>query len=226
MDEKVVIERAINLKRVGRYDEAISLYHSVIDAIPQCDTAYKGLAKVEIGSGRYKDAIRSTLMKIDLGIFFTRQLPRHDFLMLCHGALQNLDTPLFDPEIRFGKTVIAKGATYDRSVSNPRASSVALLAWAETDLYFYLGHCLVRLFPKAFAHYAIPSEEMKNFENALLGHPSGTDARDTQYAPIFYVSGFWLAVANIESPITSIDPPPLKRRYNRQLDFMGLDGVV
>ena len=226
MDEKVVMERAINLKRTGRYDEAISLYHSVIDAIPQCDPAYKGLAKVEIGSGRYKDAIKSTLMKIDLGIFFTRQLPRQDFLMLCHGALQNLDTPRFDPEIRFGKTVIAKGATYDRSVSNPRASSVALLAWAETDLYFYLGHCLVRLFPQAFAHYSIPDGYMRNFENALLGHMSGVDARDTQYAPIFYVSGFWLAVANIESPITSIDPTSLKRRYNRQLDFMGLDGVV
>ena len=80
MNEKVVMERAINLKRAGRYDEAISLYHSVIDAIPQCDSAYKGLAKVEIGSGRYKEAIRSTLMKIDLGIFFTRQLPRQDFL--------------------------------------------------------------------------------------------------------------------------------------------------
>lgn len=226
MDEKVVMERAINLKRAGRYDEAISLYHSVIDAIPQCDPAYKGLAKVEIGSGRYKEAIRSTLMKIDLGIFFTRQLPRQDFLMLCQGALQNLDTPLFDPEIRFGDTVIPKGATYDRSVSNPRVSSVALLAWAETDLYFYLGHCLVRLFPRAFAHYAIPDEHMKNFENALLGHMSGADARDTKYAPIFYVSGFWLAVANIESPISSIEPTSLKRRYNRRVDFMGLEGSI
>lgn len=226
MDEKVVMERAINLKRAGRYDEAISLYHSVIDEIPQCDLAYKGLAKVEIGSGRYNEAIRSTLMKIDLGIFFTRQLPRQDFLMLCQGALQNLDTPRFDPEIRFGNTVIAKGATYDRSVSNPRASAVALLAWAETDLYFYLGHCLVRLFPRAFAHYSIPGEYMRNFENALLGHMSGADARDTQYAPIFYVSGFWLAVANIEAPISSIEPTLLKRRYNRQLDFMGLECLV
>ena len=226
MDEKVVMERAINLKRAGRYDEAISLYHSVIDEIPQCDPAYKGLAKVEIGSGRYNEAIRSTLMKIDLGIFFTRQLPRQDFLMLCQGALQNLDTPRFDPEIRFGNTVIAKGATYDRSVSNPRASAVALLAWAETDLYFYLGHCLVRLFPRAFVHYSIPGEYMRNFENALLGHMSGADARDTQYAPIFYVSGFWLAVANIEAPISSIEPTLLKRRYNRQLDFMGLECLV
>lgn len=226
MDEKVVMERAINLKRAGRYDEAISLYHSVIDAIPQCDTAYKGLAKVEIGSGRYKDAIRSTLMKIDLGIFFTRQLPPQDFQMLCQGALQNLDTPLFDPEIRFGNTVIPQGATYDRSVSNPRAAAVALLAWAETDLYFYLGHCLVRLFPRAFAHYAIPSEYMRNFENALLGHTSGTDARDTRYAPIFYVSGFWLAVANIETFISSIEPTSLKRRYNRQVGFMGLEGTI
>lgn len=226
MDEKVVMERAINLKRAGRYDEAISLYHSVIDAIPQCDTAYKGLAKIEIGSGRYRDAIRSTLMKIDLGIFFTRQLPRQDFLMLCQGALQNLDTPMFDPEIRFGQTVIAKGATYDRSVSNPRAAAVALLAWAETDLYFYLGHCLERLFPHAFAHYAVPENYMRNFENTILGHPSGTDARDTRYAPIFYVSGFWLAVANIESPMTSIEPISLKRRYNRQLNFMGLDNIA
>ena len=226
MNEKVVIERAINLKRAGRYDEAISLYHSVIDAIPQCDSAYKGLAKVEIGSGRYKEAIRSTLMKIDLGIFFTRQLPRQDFLMLCQGALQNLDTPLFDPEIRFGNTVVAKGVTYDRSVSNPRASSVALLAWAETDLYFYLGHCLVRLFPRAFAHYAIPDEYMRNFEKALLGYISGTDARDTQYAPIFYVTGFWLAVANIESPISSVEPTSLRRRYDRKLDFMGLEGSI
>lgn len=226
MDEKVVMERAITLMRAGRYDEAISLYHSVIDAIPQCDHAYKGLAKVEIGSGRYKDAIRSTLMKIDLGIFFTRQLPRQDFLVLCHGALQNLDAPQFDPEIRFGKTIIPQGATYDRSVSNPRASSVALLAWAETDLYFYLGHCLVRLFPRAFAHYAIPDEYMINFENALLGHMSGADARDTKYAPIFYVSGFWLAVANIESPIFSIEPTSLKRRYNRRVDFMGLESSI
>ena len=110
--------------------------------------------------------------------------------------------------------------------SNPRASSVALLAWAETDLYFYLGHCLVRLFPRAFAHYAIPDEYMINFENALFGHMSGADARDTKYAPIFYVSGFWLAVANIESPIFSIEPTSLKRRYNRRVDFMGLESSI
>lgn len=226
MDEKVVMERAINLKRAGRYDEAITLYHSVIDAIPQCDTAYKGLAKVEIGSGRYKDAIRSTLMKIDLGIFFTKRLPEQEFRMLRLGALLNLNTPRFNPEIRFGGMVITEGRTYASGVSDSRVADVALLAWAETDLYFYLGHCLVRLFPQAFAHYSISREYMENFENAILGHPRGRDARDTQYAPIFYVSGFWLAVANIESPITSIDPTSLKRRYNRQLDFMGLDGAV
>ena len=67
---------------------------------------------------------------------------------------------------------------------------------------------------------------MKNFENALLGHMSGADARDTKYAPIFYVSGFWLAVANIESPISSIEPTSLKRRYNRRVDFMGLEGSI
>ena len=220
------MEHAINLKRIGRYDEARALYHSVIDEIPHCDTAYKGLAKVEIGIGRYKDAIRATLMKIDLGIFFTSRVPRHQFLMICQGALQNLDTPQFNTKISFGKNVIDQGETYDRSVSTPRVSAVALLAWAETDVYFYLGHCLVRLFPKAFAHYAIPDSYLKNFENALLGHSSGIDARDTRYAPVFYISGFWLAVANIPKPITGIEPTALKTRYNRQLNLMGLDELV
>ena len=226
MDERVIMEQAINLKRAGHYDEARALYHSVIDEIPQCDPAYKDLAKVEIGSGRYKDALRATLMKIDLGIFFTRKVPRHQFLIICQGALQNLDAPQFNPEIRFGRNVIAQGETYNRSVSTPRVGAVALLAWAETDVYFYLGHCLVRLFPRAFAHYAIPDSYMKNFENALLGHSSGVDARDTRYAPIFYIAGFWLAVANIPDPISTIDPIALKMRYSRQLNLMGLEEFV
>lgn len=79
---------------------------------------------------------------------------------------------------------------------------------------------------KTSTHRTIPDEHMTNFENALLGHMSGADARDTKYAPIFYVSGFWLAVANIESPISSIEPASLKLRYNRRVDFMGLEGPI
>ncbi len=226
MNEQEIMARAVSLKHAGQYDEARTLYRSVIDYIPQCDPAYKGLSKLEIGTGHFKDAIRATLMKIDLGIYFTRQVPQQQFLFICRGALQNLDTTLFTPEIRFGKTIIPRDETYKQSVSSPNVGAVALLAWAETDVYYYLGHCLVRLFPRAFAHYAIPDSYLKNFENAVLGHPSGLDARDTKYAPVFYISGFWFAVSNIRSPLATIEPAILKARFNRQLNFMGLDELA
>ena len=221
MNEQVILQRAIELKRAGRYDEARELYHSVIEAIPQCDPAYKGLAKLEIVSGRYEAGIRALLMKIDLGSYFTRQLPQGQFVMVSQGALRNLDTPLFNPEARFGTTVIPAGATYERSVADPRVSSVALLAWAEPDLYFYLGHCLMRMFPKAFSHYAIPEQYLVNLENALRGCPSGADARDSRFAFVFYIAGFWFAVANTKNPLSDIDPRGLRERFARNLDFKG-----
>lgn len=224
MDEQLVMQRAVEAKRAGRYEEARLLYHSVIEAIPQCDPAYKGLAKVEIAAGRYENAIRATLMKIDLGIFFTRQLSPQELAFIRHQAIQNLSAPKFRPEIRFGKTIIPSGETCRSCRIKENACDVALLAWAEPDLYFYLGHCLVRMFPAAFSHYRISEEALKNFEKALSGFPSGRDARDMEIAPVFYISGFWLAVANIESALTSIEPDTLKLRFRRELDLFGLVG--
>lgn len=44
--ERLEMEKAIQLKRAGRYSESIQLYKKVIDRIPQCDPAYKQMAKV------------------------------------------------------------------------------------------------------------------------------------------------------------------------------------
>lgn len=222
MNEQIIMAQAVQMKRAGRYAEARALYNEVIAAIPQCDPAYKGLAKVEIGSGRYEAAIKATLMKIDLGIFFTKQVDEPEQSHMWRYTLCNLQNFRFSPEIRFGRMVIPAGETYRRSCSDARVGDVAWLAYAESDVYFYLGHCLVRLYPKAFAHYSIPGQLMDNFESALLGHPSGIDARKTDIASIFYISGFWMAVANIPNVLKTIEPAVLRSRYNRELSFMGL----
>ena len=223
MNEQIVMQEAIQLKRAGRFDEARRLYHEVINAIPHCDPAYKGLAKVEIGSGHYEQAIRALLLKIDLGIFFTYQQcsPDQRMFMLAN-AMGNLFGVTSGSDVVIAEKRYTAGTVEIMCRNDPVARDIALLAWAEVDLFFYLGHCLVRLFPTAFADYRDMDEMMGNLENSLLGRPSCPDARDSEYAPVFYVSGFLLACANIHNVITSVDSVLVRQRFNRKLDFLGL----
>lgn len=225
IDEQVMMEDAVQLKRMGHLQESRAIYQKVIAEIPQCDPAYKGLAKVEIVSGRYEAAIRALLMKMDLGIFFTNQCPPFQVDFMRMNAINNLSCDIFNEEITVGNRVFREGTVSRLLKTDVSAMEVSLLAWAEMDIFFYLGHCLVRLFPTAFSQCAIPESLMKNFENAMLGHPSGEDARNTCLAPCFYISGFILACANIKSPITTIDPVCLKKRYNRVLNFLNIDKI-
>ncbi len=222
MDERMIMEQAIQMKRLGRLDEARSLYQRVIDEIPQCDPAYKGLAKVEIGAKRYEQAIRAVLQKIDLGIFFTyQQCAENERMIMLTNAVWNLaDVTNMDVELA-GK-VHPAGEVERMCRTDSAARDVALLAWAEREMFFYLGHCLARMFPSSFSRYAVPGDMLESFENALLGRPSGQDARSSEYAPVFYVSGFLMACANIKSVIPSIEPSLLTRRFDRTLDFIGL----
>ena len=222
MNEQLVMQEAVQLKRAGRFDESRSLYHKVIKAIPQCDPAYNGLAKVEIGSQRYEMAIQALLMKIDLGILFTKRCPPSQVTFMRENAIRNLSQVTYGQELLLGGKVYPNGEVTRMCRTNPVASDIALLAWAEVDLFFYLGHCLVRMFPFAFASYGVPEVLMANLEQALRGHACGQDARDTRFASMFYATGFLLACANIKSVITSIDPSLLRERFNRQLDLLGL----
>lgn len=223
MNEQIVMQEAIQLKRAGRFDEARRLYHEVINAIPHCDPAYKGLAKVEIGSGHFEQAIQALLMKIDLGIFFTYQQcsPDQRMFMLAN-AMGNLFDVTSGSDVVIAEKRYTAGTVEIMCRNDPVARDIALLAWAEVDLFFYLGHCMVRLFPSAFVNYRGMDEMMSNLERALLGCQSGSDARDSEYAPMFYVSGFLLACANLQSVIPSVDSSLLRQRFCRKLDFLGL----
>ena len=118
--------------------------------------------------------------------------------------------------------MVEAGEIYAMCRRDEVSSDVALLAYAEEDIYYYLGHCLVRLFPSAFAAYAIPNVLLENFENAIGGRNTGQDARDSHFAPVFYESGFMLARENISWTLDSIEPDVLKRRYGRVINFLGL----
>lgn len=224
IDEQMMMEEAVQLKRLGRLQESRAIYQRVIAEIPQCDPAYVGLAKVEIGAGQYEAAIRALLMKIDLGIFFTNQIPSYQVDFMRRNAINNLlSCSAFGEEISIGNNVLRQGDIARLLEVSASAREVVLLAWAEMDIFFYLGHCFVRLFSKAFSQYAIPEAFMKNFENAILGHSTGEDARDSRFAACFYISGFILACANIRSPMMTIDPVDLRKRYNRVLDFLDIN---
>ena len=220
--ERIEMEKAIQLKRAGRYQESISIYKNVIDRIPQCDPAYKQMAKVQIVAHEFEEAIRSTLMKLDLGIFFTKQSNPRACDQIRRIALDNIRGPRFSSRVCFAGRVVEAGEIYAMCRRDEVSSDVALLAYAEEDIYYYLGHCLVRMFPSAFASYAIPNDLLENFENAIGGHSTGPDARDSYYSPVFYEAGFMLARENIAWPLASIAPGELKRRYGRVINFLGL----
>ncbi len=224
MDEQIIMEEAKYLKREGRLAEARTLYHQVIDAIPQCDPAYKGLAKVEIGDRNYEAAIQAILMKIDLAIFFSLQVPDSQLRFMWTQAINKLHCSPFIESVQIGPwSWDAYSIGHYISLGEPIALNVALLAWAEPDIYFYLGHCLARLFPNAFSHYNIPERMLVNFENALLGHSTGCDARDdSRYAPPLYIIGFMFAFANCSPQMESITPSIIRARFNRTLDFLRL----
>lgn len=220
--ERLEMEKAIQLKRAGRYSESIQLYKKVIDRIPQCDPAYKQMAKVQIAAGLFEDAVRSTLMKIDLGIYFTKQSNPRAALQMRSMALENIRGPKFSPAVHIGSRLIASGEVFEMCTTDDVSADVALLAYAEDDVYYYLGHCLVRMFPMAFTDYQIPETLLLNFENAVAGKYSGADARDSIFAHVFYVTGFMLARQNISWTLDSIDPDVLTQRYNRAINFLGL----
>lgn len=220
--ERIEMEKAIQLKRAGRYQESIDIYQKVIERIPQCDPAYKQMAKVQIVANKYEDAIRSSLMKLDLGIFFTKQSNHMACEQMRQIAMRKIKSPLFSSRICFGGRIVEAGEIYDMCRKDGVSSDVALLAYAEEDIYYYLGHCLVRLFPSAFAAYKIPDELLRNFENAIGGRSTGQDARDSIYAPVFYGVGFLLARENISWTLSSTTPGELRQRYNRIINFLGL----
>lgn len=220
--ERIEMEKAIQLKRAGRYQESIEIYERVINRIPQCDPAYKQMAKVQIVANKYEDAIRSTLMKLDLGIFFTKQSNPMAYEQMRLIAMRNIQSARFSSRICFGGRIVETGEVYDMCINDRVSSDVGLLAYAEEDIYYYLGHCLVRLFPSAFAAYKIPEELLRNFENAIAGRNTGPDARDSIYALVFYGVGFLLARENISWTLNSITPEELRQRYHRVLNFLGL----
>jgi hypothetical protein len=98
---------------------------------------------------------------------------------------------------------------------------IAKLLWAEDDLFFYIGHSYVRQHPDSFSMYNIPAENMDALEMGLLGRrPHCPDLRDSEeFAPIFYISGFLVCVANIRQLLPDVAAETIYGFLRQPLQF-------
>ena len=82
-------EEAIELKRQGCFKQSRDIYHRIIKEFPDEIDTYKGLSKTEMAAGRYAEAARATLTKIEL--FASHSYASRRVLFDLQIANENLD---------------------------------------------------------------------------------------------------------------------------------------
>jgi hypothetical protein len=187
-------EEAIELKRQGCFKESRDIYHRILKEFPDEIDTYKGLSKTEMAAGRYAEAARATLTKIEL--FASHSYASRRVLFDLQIANENLDWLYGSVVINGIRTVPdAIRRLVDATVCGKNA---VLLASRELDPYLILGHCYFALFPTHFLAYNIPFSLLLNYRTVLGGGYSGPDVREyPEYNRIFHFAGVLLAMNNV-----------------------------
>ena len=237
MEDKLLgmLNVAMDAKRRGDFSTSIQLNRKIIELAPHDARAYKNIAKVYLGTDQYVDAMHNLLMYIRLGMFYTLRssdcpiiesainVKKHQ--MMTDSYDLNPDMPsqfpgnIFSEQIRIGNTIVPRFLVPVLLENNSMCFDIAKLMWAEDDLYFYLGHCYIRSFPGLFSSYTFPKENMKALELKLLGQQTTIpDLRiSKEFAPVFYITGFILCVANIADNLANNSAEVIQTFYAKRL---------
>lgn len=237
MEDKLLglLNLAMDAKRRGDFSTSIQLNRKIIELAPHDARAYKNIAKVYLGTDQYVDAIHNLLMYIRLGMFYTLRssdcpiiesainVKKHQMMTDSYDLNPDMPTQfpgnIFSEQITIGNTIVPRFLVPILLDNNSMCFDIAKLMWAEDDLYFYLGHCYIRTFPGLFASYSFSEEKMKALEDKLLGRQTNiADYRTSrEFAPIFYIAGFLLCVANIVDNLANNSAEVIQNVYSKRL---------
>ncbi len=212
-----LLNTGISAKRIGDYRQAASCYLQAIEIAPQDARAYKNISKILIGNKEYQEAIRYLLMKVRLGIYYTNRSP--DLSMIeqtikirqkqiesrTYCAEMDPSPPgnIFSDSLQIGDFNIPDFYVSSVISKEKICLDIAKLMWAEDDIYYYIGHAYIKLFPELFSHYNIPPENMEALELKVLGlEHRCDDLRDSEKLGfVFYITGFLICMANIKEDL-------------------------
>ena len=217
------LSAGIQAKRDGDYQHAIEYYTQAVKLAPHDARAYINASKILIGCGKYQDAIQFLLMKVKLGIYYTKCSPEcstiERMIQLKHMEMMADAKGKFSTGISVGNIKFPDYCVPRLMEKHSICFDIAKLMWAEEDVYFYIGHSYIRLFPELFSSYCLPSANILALENKLMGRGSAIDdlRNSEQFAPLFYVVGFLVCVANISAVLPNDGEAAVCQSYKEPL---------
>lgn len=207
-------EEAVLQKRMSNFEYSRKIYNKVRLAFPGDADTYKGLAKVEICRRDYHEAVYAIVMWMELIVYAIKHSDR--FAVFKSLANKNIAQLYGAPSFEI------KGLPVDleriiRLIVESGMWSDSVLSFAvNKDPYLMLGLCYLRLFPKDLASCTVPPHMLSNYENALAGHPTGVDFRNTPYEGVVFALGLLMSMANVRGDVKELEKETLVRRWDRR----------
>jgi tetratricopeptide (TPR) repeat protein len=193
-----LLNRGIQLKREGRYDDALECYSKAIAMDKEDRRAYVNSARMFLGMRKYERALRYFLV----GCVYDRLYGNYDQNPAYQLVTEHVKESLQSKAIKLSNIQISADMVLNKCEKNLFMGD---LLFDSKNFAFYIGHAVVALNDFIMVKHSIPQELMRNLEYNLLGKPRASDLRDTDKEYVFLICALLFADRNCTDSFTSVE---------------------